>query len=107
MEKTKIGLHSKLEILERIDQYVKMLAEINPKSRMTHGIDWKGRKFIRITYRFSGQRSVHSFIDLSNGDILKAASWSQPAKNGVRGNIFSDDLGRSVVDECTTIYLTK
>jgi hypothetical protein len=37
-----------------------------------------------------GQRSVYCFIDLSNGDILKAAGWKAPAK-GARGNIFNDN----------------
>ena len=43
--------------------------------------------------------SVHTFVDINNGDILKSASWSAPAPNGVRGNIFSDDYGASVVNE--------
>ena len=43
--------------------------------------------------------SVHTFVDINNGDILKAASWAAPAPNGVRGNIFSDDYGASVVNE--------
>jgi hypothetical protein len=43
--------------------------------------------------------SVHSFVDMGNGDILKAASWKAPAPNGVRGSIFSDDYGASVVNE--------
>jgi hypothetical protein len=43
--------------------------------------------------------SVHTFVDINNGDILKAASYQAPAPNGVRGNIFSDDYGASVVNE--------
>ena len=35
-----------------------------------------------------GQRSVYCFIDMSNGDILKADGWAKPAK-GARGNIFN------------------
>lgn len=31
-------------------------------------------------------RSAFCFVDMSNGDILKAASWSAPAKHA-RGNI--------------------
>jgi hypothetical protein len=38
-----------------------------------------------------GQRSVWGFIDLSNGDILKAAGWKAPAKHA-RGNIFDADF---------------
>jgi len=38
--------------------------------------------------QFNGglRRSAFCFIDLTNGDILKAASWSAPAKHA-RGNI--------------------
>jgi hypothetical protein len=43
--------------------------------------------------------SVHTFVDMTNGNILKSASWAAPAPNGVRGNIFSDDYGASVVNE--------
>ena len=33
--------------------------------------------------------SVYCFIDKTNGDVLKAATFKQPAK-GVRGNIYED-----------------
>tara|TARA_Y100000310_G_scaffold320893_1_gene377809 strand:- start:1025 stop:1219 length:195 start_codon:yes stop_codon:yes gene_type:complete len=33
---------------------------------------------------------VRGFVDKSNGDILKPAGWSKPAKNN-RGNIFDED----------------
>jgi hypothetical protein len=49
--------------------------------------------------------SVHSFVDMGNGDILKAAGWSAPAPNGVRGNIFNEDVGASVVNEHGANYL--
>lgn len=31
--------------------------------------------------------SVYCFYDLNTGDLLKAATWSAPAPNGVRGNV--------------------
>ena len=49
--------------------------------------------------------SVHSFVDMGNGDILKAAGWTAPAPNGVRGNIFNEDVGASVVNEHGANYL--
>lgn len=62
--------------------------------------DAGGSKYRRIitTQRYhtgtgfglDGQRSAYCFIDLSNGDILKAAGWKAPAK-GARGNIFNDN----------------
>lgn len=51
-----------------------------------------GKKFTKIAigYVKSEGRSVYCFIDQSNGDIYKAASWKAPAK-GVRGSIFNDN----------------
>jgi hypothetical protein len=58
-----------------------------------------GQKFARITTTHrserdgvvvDGQKLVYCFVDLSNGDILKAAGWKAPAK-GKRGSIFNDD----------------
>lgn len=51
-------------------------------------------------------QSVHSFVDMNNGDILKG-SWKAPVKNGVRGNIFSDDCGESVITEHGCVYLRR
>lgn len=53
----------------------------------------RGRKFIKVVHSSYGSRSVHSFICIQPdskfqfGDILKAASWAQPAKNFARGNV--------------------
>lgn len=51
-----------------------------------------GRKYAKIAtgYAKSEGRGVYCFIDTSNGDIYKAASWKAPAK-GVRGSIFNDN----------------
>jgi hypothetical protein len=48
-----------------------------------------GRKFARIVHTNWGQRSVHCFVDIKTGDILKSAGWSTPAK-GVRGNLANE-----------------
>ena len=69
-----------------------------------------GAKYIRIVRANApdnngeGQRSVHCFIDRSNGDILKAAGWKAPAKHA-RGNIFADDYGMSCMDPYGPRYL--
>lgn len=50
-----------------------------------------GRKFARIVAEpFGGQRSVYCFVDLTNGDILKATGWAGPAK-GARGSVLQLD----------------
>ena len=68
-----------------------------------------GNKYARIIYSDSGggQRFVHTFINMINGDILKAGGWKAPAPNGVRGNIFEDDRGASVVNEHGSVYLKR
>ncbi len=49
-----------------------------------------GKRFARIIKKDSGT-SAYGFIDLSNGDLLKAASWKAPAMHA-RGNIFNQDM---------------
>jgi len=55
-----------------------------------------GKKYAKIAVGYVGSegRSVYCFIDLRNGDILKAAGWKAPAK-GKRGSIYNDgfDIG--------------
>jgi len=58
----------------------------------------RGQKFIKVINKDSGGgRSVHSFVCVKAhdkwavGDILKAASWAQPAKNFARGNVLRQE----------------
>ena len=61
------------------------------------GLDFKmGKKYVKVVKK----GSVHSFIvnvhndpNFKFGDILKAASWSAPARNFARGNIFEGNFG--------------
>ena len=66
-----------------------------------------GNKYARVIKvdQLNGSRSVHTFVNLDNGDILKSGGWKAPAPNGVRGNIFDTDLGESVVNEQGANYL--
>jgi len=54
----------------------------------------KGRRYIKIiaTPKLGSGQSVWAFIDMTNGDVLKPASWKAPAK-GMRGNIYDDKNG--------------
>lgn len=45
-----------------------------------------GRRYDKIVQTGS-QTHVHSFVDKTNGNILKAATWRAPAKHA-RGNIY-------------------
>ena len=48
----------------------------------------KGRRYIRVVSDDGTQSSAWAFVDTTNGDILKPASWKAPAKHA-RGNIFN------------------
>lgn len=63
-----------------------------------------GSKYVRIVQTSHGSRSSFCFVDLINGDVLKAASWKKPAPTA-RSNIFDDDIGRSGVGPYGAKYL--
>jgi hypothetical protein len=59
----------------------------------------QGKRYFRIMRKdypddkYSG--SAWAFIDSTNGDILKPASWKRPAKHA-RGNIFDENEGMKI-----------
>jgi hypothetical protein len=68
-------------------------------------------KIIRTTWHKDGsgvinknQDSVHAFIDRTNGDVLKPASWKAPAKHN-RGNIFGFANGLGTMGPYGPAYL--
>ncbi len=54
------------------------------------GIEFEfGSKYVKIVEISSGgHRSVHSFVEKSDGNIWRAASWKAPARNFPRGNVY-------------------
>lgn len=62
-----------------------------------------GRRYAKIVVADEGQRSVYCFVDTRDGAILKAASWTAPAK-GKRGSIFAEDHGASAVTAYGAVY---
>ena len=59
----------------------------------------EGRKYLKITKKLGNQTMVWGFIVktesdklFKQGDILKAAGWSAPARNKARGNIIRGDF---------------
>lgn len=56
-----------------------------------------GRKFVKIIQNDApgASRSVWAFVDKTNGDILKPASWAAPAKHA-RGNIYKPETWTTV-----------
>lgn len=65
----------------------------------TLSIDPKGKKYIRIV---RSDNSVHCFIDKSNGNVLKAATWRAPAPHA-RGSIYT--IGKEGVSAYGAHYL--
>jgi len=63
-----------------------------------------GKKYAKIwkmrnhTVDGVAKESIHSFVNLENGDILMAASLNKPARHR-RGNVYSDDLGMEAVTD--------
>ena len=62
-----------------------------------------GRRYIKVI-AVSNQESVHSFVDMTNGNVLKPAGWSAPAKHA-RGNIYDDQNGLGMMGEYGPKYL--
>jgi hypothetical protein len=103
---------------ERLNQYVELVNELNEKNWKLSGYTFPataptaqvemGKRFAKIVTGHFNQEStgkgVHTFIDMTNGDILKAASYKAPAKNGKRGNIFADDCGQSCITHHGAAY---
>ena len=58
-----------------------------------------GRKYYKLIHKDGISRSVHCFIDKSNGNVYKSASWKAPAK-GVRYNLLDDDSRELCYSKC-------
>jgi hypothetical protein len=59
----------------------------------------EGKRYIKVIRG----GSVHLFVDKTNGDVLKAASWNIPAK-GARGNLSDEHNGLRRVTPHGTEY---
>ena len=97
-------------IKKRIEKYIKLVTELNAEYYKANNYTFEpapvamielGKRYAKVVT----DRHVHTFIDLTSGDILKAASWHSPVKNGVRENIFTKDYGRSCIDQYGAKYL--
>jgi hypothetical protein len=95
--------HTREEVLARVEEFCKVVEKFCNDRNINSSL-YKivitaqvGQKNVKIVRRESWNGaeptngSVHCFIDIETGNILKAASWKVPAK-GVRGSIFKDDF---------------
>ena len=104
MEKGKVSekdLNNYIEMVQgKVDKYFERFEFLSPETIKAT----IGKKFAKVI-KVGSQKSVHTFINMENGDILKAGTWKAPQANGVRGNIFASDNGANVVNEHGAVYL--
>lgn len=60
----------------------------------------EGKRYVKLVR----DGSVYCFVDMTNGDVLKAAGWKAPAKHA-RGNIFDEHNGLGSMGEYGPAYL--
>ena len=56
----------------------------------SYDLNTRGSKYFKVEMLSHGSRSVYCFINKRNGEILKSAGWSAPAK-GSRGSVLVPD----------------
>ena len=87
---------SKPDIDAAIEDFVKKCQEIviaDGRGRLGYGIKiGGGRKYTKIIMNTGNQQMVWAFIDRTNGDVLKPATWKAPAKHA-RGNLYDPHGG--------------
>jgi hypothetical protein len=59
---------------------------------------------LNVRWRITRDRSAFCFVDKATGNVLKAASWSAPAKHA-RGNIFDESNGLAKIGPYGPAYL--
>jgi hypothetical protein len=74
-----------------VNKYMEDEFPTNPKKRLEVS---EGGRYVKIAV-VDSQKSAWAFIDKSNGDVLKPASWAAPAK-GARANIFNQATWKNV-----------
>lgn len=92
--------------MKTIEEFIKELNEKFPPNDFREGYSHTtGKRFWKIVWtRNKGKnKTAYAFVDKSNGDLYKAATWAAPA-NYVRGNI-NDESGLDACEEYGVKYL--
>lgn len=88
---------------EYVEWYCRAIQEAEERHQTARGWSLRpstiypeyGRRFTRIVMDNGTQRHVHAFVDMTNGDVIKAAGWKAPQKGkyglAVRFNLIDDE----------------
>jgi len=122
-----MAMRIEMKTLSRLTQYVDLVQSLadadhyrrvegkgNPEmfDDLRKNVDYSiGKKYAKVftMYRDGSSKSLHSFVDMGNGDIVKG-SWKAPIRDksgklAVRGNIWADDIGESNITQYGPKYL--
>jgi hypothetical protein len=81
---------------ERVEYHRECIDKLSEGEGVDEFVYTKGKKYAKIIHITSyGNKSVHAFVDLNNGDVFKPATWQQPAK-GIRYNLM-DEVSRTAM----------
>ena len=92
------GTHTHQEFNTALQSFIEGCVKISNASAMLCGYDLSAewlQKRVRVVRSDVGNvnsRSVHCFVDMATGDVLKADGWAKPAKHA-RGNIYDAKNG--------------
>ena len=64
----------------------------------------EGRRYVKLFMDTGDRHTCWAFVDKTNGDILKSASWKAPAK-GYRGNLYDEDSGMRYMQWTGPMYI--
>ena len=108
MSNTVIANYSEAAIRTRVNELLVPINEAIAKhykatfsnlTAPTIGVDGNGKKYLRVsTFKFVADRgkwypeSVYFFVDLTNGNLLKPATYKAPELKNPRGNVFDKDI---------------
>lgn len=95
-----------LNIRARVKEYAAVVQDLQFSDGIARGsveVTY-GHRYAKIVIH-NGQSFVHSFVDLSNGNVLKAATWNGPSLKNPRSNIMNPDKGRSGIEAYGVRYL--
>ncbi|MCK9267224.1 MAG: hypothetical protein M0P14_00725 [Alkaliphilus sp.] len=100
------------EFLKALDEYVDNVQSLvnNDLRKRLPSLDLakimvepRGIKYKKVIYIQGVHKSVHSFVEISTGDIFKPASWKTPAKHK-RGNIYRNKGNEALTTQGTVRY---